>query len=70
LNVFFCDRQRSVSNLFSDPWDLASMWVHEISHEVIGTTDVEYYNHKDTTTLAPATALTNADCWGNFMIEY
>jgi hypothetical protein len=70
INVFFCDTQRSVKNLFKDPWDLASTWVHEISHEVLGTNDVEYYNHKGTTTLNPTAALTNADCWGNFMVEY
>jgi hypothetical protein len=70
INVFFCDTQRSVRNLFKDPLDLASTWIHEISHEIIGTTDVEYYNHKSTTTLTTAAALTNADCWGNFMVEY
>lgn len=70
VNIFFCDTQQSVRNLFSDPLDLASTWIHEVSHEILGTTDVGYYNHSASTSLAPAAALTNADCWGNFMVEY
>ena len=70
VNIFFCDTQQSVRNLFRDPLDLASTWIHEVSHEILGTTDVGYYNHRGRTSLAPAAALTNADCWGNFMVEY
>jgi hypothetical protein len=70
VRIFFCDTQRSVANLFSDPWDLASTWIHELSHEMIGTRDLEYYNHSSTTSLASAQALGNADCWGNFAIDY
>ena len=68
--LFFCDAQRNVATLFSDPFDLASTWIHELSHLLVGTGDSEYYNHSGSTTLTTAQALTNADCWGNFMVEY
>lgn len=50
--------------------DLGCTWVHELAHKSLGLKDVEYYSAGQATTLDPDAALTNADCWGNFMVSY
>jgi len=50
--------------------DLASTWIHELSHNLLGTTDSQYYMYTGATTLGTNAALNEADCWGNFMVSY
>ena len=51
--------------------DLASTWIHELSHAFFSTVDNGYYTYTGAATVADTNAcLTEADCWGNFMVSY
>lgn len=50
--------------------DLAATWIHELSHVLFDTDDDGYYTYSGATTLNTNKALNEADCWGNFMVDY
>ena len=69
IRIFLCPALLDFNRLRSDPLDVASTWVHELSHEMLGARDHEYYRHTESTSLETATALTNADSWAHFAIH-
>ena len=50
--------------------DLAATWIHELSHSLYDTDDNGYYTYTGSTTLDLAGSLNEADCYGNFMVDY
>jgi hypothetical protein len=50
--------------------DLASTWIHELSHAFYGTVDLGYYTYTGATTRDLNGSLNEADCYGNFMVDY
>ena len=50
--------------------DLASTWIHELSHAFYSTADNGYYTYTGSTTQDLNGSLNEADCYGNFMVDY
>lgn len=50
--------------------DLAATWIHELSHSLYDTEDDGYYTYKGQTALGLDASLNEADCYGNFMVDY
>jgi hypothetical protein len=50
--------------------DLAATWIHELSHSLYDTDDNGYYTYTNATTQTLAGSLNEADCYGNFMVDY
>lgn len=50
--------------------DLASTWIHELSHSLYDTDDNGYYSYAGSTSQDLAGSLNEADCYGNFMVDY
>jgi len=50
--------------------DLAATWIHELSHSLYDTDDNGYYTYTGSTKLGLDDSLKEADCYGNFMVDY
>ncbi|MFL5927194.1 MAG: M35 family metallo-endopeptidase [Gaiellaceae bacterium] len=50
--------------------DLAATWIHELSHSLYDTDDNGYYTYSGSTKLDLDGSLNEADCYGNFMVDY
>ena len=70
IRVFICELQVCPRQIPTDPVKMAGTWIHELSHDLLGTEDNEYYHHQDSCPLNRAQSLINADSWENFAIDY
>jgi hypothetical protein len=50
--------------------DLAASWIHELSHSLYDTDDNGYYTYTGNTSQDLDGSLNEADCYGNFMVDY
>lgn len=50
--------------------DLAATWIHELSHSLYDTDDNGYYTYQNSTSQDLNGSLNEADCYGNFMVDY
>lgn len=64
--IWLCNVQFSEKPIL----DLAATWIHELSHSLYDTDDNGYYSYSGSTKLGLDGSLNEADCYGNFMVDY